>query len=93
MEKKGVINVPKSGIDDKRSITVTFSITLKGKLLPMQLIYKGETTLSLPKVKFPEGFSLSVSESHFSNEKESFKLLEEISCLITKEREKVLVYQ
>lgn len=59
----------------------------------MQLIYKGETTLNLPKVKFAEGFLLSVSEIHYSNEKESFKLLEELSCLITKEREKVLVYQ
>ena len=59
----------------------------------MQLIYKGETTLSLPKVKFAEGFLSSVSEIHCSNEKESFKLLEELSCLITKEREKVLVYQ
>lgn len=59
----------------------------------MQLIYKGETTLSLPKVKFAAGFLLSVSEIHYSNEKESFKLLEELSCLITKEREKVLVYQ
>ena len=52
----------------------------------MQLIYTGETTLSLPKVKFAEGFLLSVSEIHYSNEKESFKLLEELSCLITKER-------
>lgn len=40
MEKKGVANVPISGIDNKRSVTVTFSITLEGKFLPMQLIYK-----------------------------------------------------
>ena len=78
MEKKGVKNVPISGIDDKRSITALFSIILEEKFLPMQMIYEGKTMLSLPKIKFPERVSLSVNESHYSNEKESFKLLEEI---------------
>ena len=32
--------------------------------------------ISSSKVIFPEEFSLSVNESHYSNEKESFKLLE-----------------
>lgn len=78
MEKKGVTNVPISGIDDKRSITALFSIILEEKFLPMQMIYEGKTMLSLPKIKYPERVSLSVNESHYSNEKESFKLLEEI---------------
>ena len=56
MAQKGIANVPVSGVDDKRSITATFSITLDGNFLPMQLIYKGKTTQSLPKVNFPPEF-------------------------------------
>ena len=78
MDKKGTSNVPIKGIDDKRSITATFSVTFHHKFLLMQLIYKGKTSQSLPKVKFPDGFSLSANESHYSNEKESIKFLEEI---------------
>ena len=78
MEKKGVTNVRISGINDKRSITATFSITLERKFLLMQLISKKKSTLSLSKVIFPEAFSVSVNEIHYSNEKQYFKLLEEI---------------
>ena len=35
MEKKGTKNVPISGIDDKTSITATFSITMENKFLPI----------------------------------------------------------
>ena len=73
MKNKGLTSVAISGIDDKRTITAMFSITLEGTFLPMQLIHKGKTTQSLPKVEFPAEFSLSVNESHYSNEKESFK--------------------
>ena len=56
----------------------------------MQLIYKGKTSQSLPKVKFPDGFSLSANESHYSNEKESIKFLEEIILpYIRQEHEKL----
>ena len=44
----------------------------------MQLIYGGKTLQSLPRYKFPDSFSLSVNETHYSNRKESVKLLEEI---------------
>lgn len=77
MEKKRVTNVPISGIHNKRSTTATFSITLERKFLLVHLIYRGETIFSLQKEKFPEAFPSSVNESHYSNEKESFKSLEE----------------
>ena len=93
MEKKGVTNVPISGIDDKKSITMIFSITIEVKLWKNYSKTKGKTTQSLPKVKFPTEFWLSVNESHYSNEKESFKLLEEIILPLSKESEKVLIYQ
>ena len=43
-----------SSINDKQSITATFSITLDNTFLHMQLIYKGKTNKSLPKVTFTE---------------------------------------
>ena len=64
---------PMSGVDDKRSITAMLGITLGKPFLPMQLIYKGKSNQSLPKVNFPETFSLSVNEKHYSNGKESLK--------------------
>ena len=90
MDEKGGSNVPIEGISDKRSITATFSVTLDNKFLPMQLIYKGKTGQSLPKVKFPNGFSLSDNESHYSNENEALKFVEEIILpYIRGEREKL----
>ena len=70
MEKKGTKNVSISGIDDKRS--------MENKLLPMQLIYKGKTGQSLPKIQFPSGFTFSANLKHYSNEMESLKFLKEI---------------
>ena len=90
MDKKGGSNVPTEGISDKRSITATFSVTLDNKFLPMQLIYKSKTGQSLPKVKFSNGFSLSANESHYSNENEALKFVEEIILpYIRGEREKL----
>ena len=86
MDKIGASNVPIEGIDDKRSITAT----LDNKFLPLQLIYKGKTNQSLPKVKFPNGISLCANKSHYSNETESIKFLEEIIMpYIRQERERM----
>ena len=51
---------------------------MDGSFLPFQLIHKGKSTQSLPKIDFPNGFSLSVNEKHFSNTQESIKFLKEI---------------
>ena len=76
------------GADDKISITATFSITLLGQFLPIQLIYWGKTSQNLPRYQFPRIFSLSVNEKHFSNTSESIKLLNEIIVTyVKKERE------
>ena len=89
MDKNGGSNVPIEGISDKRSITATFSVTLDNKFLPMQIIYKGKTGQSLPKLKFPNGFSLSANESHYSNENEALKFVEIILPYIQGECEKL----
>ena len=92
MALKGSKTVPISGLTDKRMITATFTITLDGLFLPPQLIYGGKTTKSLPRVKFPSSFSLSVNEKHYSNETESIKVLEEIVIpYVIKERRSLLL--
>ena len=78
MAAKGSTNVTIHGCNDKRTITATFIITLAGEFLPIQLIYGGKTLQSLPKYRFPESFSLSVNEKHYSNTDESLKLFNEI---------------
>ena len=67
-----------AGLSDKRIITGTFTITLNGHFVPMQLIYGGETKQSLPRFKFPDGFSLSCNPKHFSNALESITRINEI---------------
>ena len=78
MAKCGETNVPIASTNDKRSITATFSITFDNKFLPMQLTYNGETNQSLPEVDFPDGFSLSTNKTHYSNEEEALKFIDEI---------------
>ena len=78
LAETNVKEVPIPGSTDKRSITATFAETLDGSFLRFQLIYKGKTTQSLPKIDFSHGFSLSVNEKHFSNTQESIKFLKEI---------------
>ena len=71
-------NVLKKGVDDKRQITATFAVSLNGKFLPIQLIYKGKTKRSQPKFKFPSTFSLSYTENHWSNTEKSIEFFEQI---------------
>ena len=78
MALKGSTSVTIEGSNDKRMITGTFAITLSGRFLPIQLIYGGKTTQSIPKVAFPKEFSLSANPTHFSNTEESLKFLSEI---------------
>ena len=69
-------------MDDKRS--------MENKLLPMQLIYKGKTGQSLPKIQFPSGFSFSANLKHYSNEMESLKFLKEITLPYVKTEREML---
>ena len=90
MAKRGETNVLIAGANDKRSIIATFSITFDNKFLPMQLIYKGKTNQFLPKVDQPDGFSLGANETHYSNEEEALKFINEIRLpYVQKERAKL----
>ena len=57
MAAKGTKYVPIKGSSDQRMITTTFTITLDGHFLPMQLIYVGKTEMS---PKSPVSFILFI---------------------------------
>ena len=85
---RGETSVTIEGSADKRSITGTFAISLHGEFLPMQLIYGGKTSQSLPRFEFPGSFLLSANPKHFSNTDESLKCLKEIiKPYVKKQRE------
>ena len=86
LASKNSKNVPLAGAADKRAITATFAQTLDDSFLPMQLIYKGKTSQSFPKITFPDGFSLSANEKHFSNTDESIKYLKIIIPYVEQKR-------
>ena len=90
MTKRNTKSVSIAGATDKRSITGTFVITLDGQFLPIQLIYGGKTRQSLPRFKFPEGFSLSFNPKHYSNTEESLKLIDEILLSYINSQRKIL---
>ena len=88
LAKKGSKHVPITCGAFKESVTATFNITYSNKFLPMQLIYKGKTRRSFPRVNFQQSFSLSANMKHFSNTQESMKLLDEIILpFVEKERD------
>ena len=88
MAAKGSKNAPIKGSTDKRMITATFTITLDGNFLPMQLIYGRKTCL--PRVQFRSSFSLSFNPKHYSNDEEPIKVLNNIVIpYIVKERKKL----
>ncbi|KAL9954832.1 hypothetical protein ACROYT_G042413 [Oculina patagonica] len=79
MAEKNSKSVPIKGLTDKRSITLTFVISLAGEFLPMQVIYQGKTKASLPRnFVFPKGFCLTQNPKHYSNEEETLKLIDSI---------------
>ena len=57
LAKKGSKSMGITGSGDKRCITGTFTVSLKGGFSPMQLIRGGKTNKSYPRFKFLESFS------------------------------------
>ena len=82
--------IPIKESTEKRMITAMFTITLNGHFLPMELIYGGKISKSLPIVNFPKLFLLSVNSKHYSNKQESIKVLEKIIIpYVKKDRERL----
>lgn len=68
------------GGNDKRQITLTVIESLSGEMLPFQIIYKGKTKRSLPHnaSKDTNNFLFSFNTSHWSNEKETLRLIDNV---------------
>ena len=66
------------GVDDKRQITATFSISMTGSFLPIQLIYEGKTRRCLLNYDFPKGFNVTYSPNHWSNTEKSVELFQKV---------------
>ena len=66
------------GLGDKRQITATFSASLDGNFLPMQILYQGKTDRSHPKYKFPDGFDIFHTPNHWANEETCIRFFQKI---------------
>ena len=75
---KGAKTLLIKGIDDKRKITATFTVSMIGKFLPIQLIHKGKTPRCLPRFDFPADFNVTFSDNHWSNTEKSIELFEKV---------------
>ena len=76
---KGGKSVPVVVKGKSKQITGTFSCTKSGIFLPMQLIYQGKTNRHHPTgIEFPEGFNITHTKNHWSNEDKVIEHLESI---------------
>ena len=90
MAPKNSTRVGLAGSTDKRSITLTLTVPLDGKVLQFKIIYGDKTDQSLPKITFPAKFSTSVNEKHYSNTEEVIKHLQGILIpYVNEERKKI----
>jgi len=65
MAQRSSKNMPVTGLNDKKNITLTLVVTLAGSFLPLKIIYaKASQTRD---ICFPSGFCLSQNPSHWSN--------------------------
>ena len=78
LAKKGCKSVPITGSTDKRIVTATFSVTLTGEFVQIQLIYGGKTNKSISTVSFPSDFVINANEKHYSNKREALNMLENV---------------
>ena len=89
---KGAQTVPIKGIDDKRQITTTFTVSVTGKLLPIQLSYERKTPRCLPRFELPADFNVTFSDNHWSNTEKSIELFEKVIFPYLKQAKASLKY-
>ena len=79
LHEKEAKSVPLVGKGKKKQITGTFTVTMSGIFLPMQLIYEGKTPRCLPQgISFPDNFNLTFTPNHWSNEDKVIEHLEKV---------------
>ena len=86
MHPTGDTQVPISGIDDKRQITMVLANTPTGHVLPPQVIYTGTTDRCHPTFRFPPGWDITHTENHWSNEISTLRFIRQILIPYFKEQ-------
>ena len=89
---KGAKAVPIKGIDDKKQITATFTVSITGTFLPIQLIYEGETPRYLARFDFSADFNFTFSDNCWSNTEKSIELFEKAMFPCLKQAKASLKY-
>ena len=79
MAPRNSSSVPVKRLTDKRSITLTFVISLSGNFLPVQIIYQWKSIARQSRnFQFPKGFLVSQNPKHYSNETETLSLIDKV---------------
>ena len=90
LHAQGSKQVPITGIDDKRQITMVLANTPCGKLLPPQLIYQGKTDKVHAVFNFPETWHITHTPNHWSTEQTNMDFINYILVPYFKEQRRVL---
>ena len=75
---KGAKTVPIKGKDEKRQITATYTVSMSGNCLPIQLIYEEKTPRCYDRFDVPADFNVTFSYNHWSNTKKPTELFEKV---------------
>ena len=78
MDKKGKKRIAIEGHQDKRHITAVLCGSLVGELLPLQLIYGGNTKRCHPAHQFPRDWLVSHSQNHWAKEDTMLEYIQEV---------------
>ena len=78
MEEQGSRRVAIEGLNDKRQITATLTVTLSGEMLPLQLLYTGKTDRCHPSYNFPTSFDIFHTPNHWATEDTTICLVEKV---------------
>lgn len=85
LEHQGVKEVSIVGLEDKREITVFLASSLSGTMLPPQVLYEQTTDRCHPSVKFPEGWDVWHTPTHWTIESSMTRFVDQILVPWTRE--------
>ena len=75
---KGSKTLRIKGVDNKRQITETFTVTASGSILPIQLIQSGKTKHFIPEYGLPSCFDATFSPNHWSSYENCVRLYKKV---------------
>ena len=67
MAPRGSKQVGRIGANDKRAITGLIGCTIRGRLLPPQIIYQGKSDRCYPSHEYPSDWHITHNENHWSD--------------------------